>query len=673
MDETSKQNSRFDRKDSRQIFWNAFGLFLISTLVYSRALWCDFVLWDDPYYVLRNQMVRSGISWKSLAHACTTFECANWHPLTWMSLMLDYQLFGLKPWGFHLTNILLHGLNSALLFVWLAMLSIRTHKLGIGHAWIVAAVFAVHPVHVESVAWITERKDVLATLFGLFSLIAYDRWILSRLTAWNIMCFVCFALSLSAKPLFVTLPCVLLLVDYWPAGRLFQNVEPLLNPSSLAFQESSGRVFVRRIFEKIPLILLSACSCVITFWAQSHGGAVQSLSKLPFANRIPNAIVNYGSYLRLMIWPTRLSAFYPLSRSQWTDFEVIFLLVAFILFTSSAIVLRGRFPAIAMGWFWFLGTLVPVIGLIQVGSQAIADRYLYVPIVGATIAIVVIVSALLDQVRIIPVVRKVGVFCILFVMSLRTWHQIETWQNTESLARHSLEISPNSWNAHLLCGLAHFAAGRKSEAEAEYELTLKIYPEASNARTRLGNLKADKGQLKAALEQFQIGLELRPNDGLMRCHYANVLIRNGQLDDALVQYQLALPKSLDDFEFFRDYGRALILAGQPDLAIHRLERAVQLAPSDLTCRLRLANGVLKSQISTSTQKSNAERFVETCAKITKSAEALLILADWKLQNRADVAGREYWEAAMASAKREGRDDLLKQGQELISKVQIERN
>jgi tetratricopeptide (TPR) repeat protein len=258
-------------------------------------------------------------------------------------------------------------------------------------------------------------------------------------------------------------------------------------------------------------------------------------------------------------------------------------------------------------------------------------------------------------------------------MSLRTWHQIETWQNTESLARHSLEISPNSWNAHLLCGLAHFAAGRKSEAEAEYELTLKIYPEASNARTRLGNLKAEKGQLKAALEQFQIGLELRPNDGLMRCHYANVLIRNGQLDDALVQYQLALPKSLDDFEFFRDYGRALILAGQPDLAIHRLERAVQLAPSDLTCRLRLANGVLKSQISTSTQKSNAERFVETCAKITKSAEALLILADWKLQNRADVAGREYWEAAMASAKREGRDDLLKQGQELISKVQIERN
>ncbi|MDB5385411.1 MAG: repeat-containing protein YrrB [Planctomycetaceae bacterium] len=611
--------------DTDRRFRHAFWLFWLAVALYSRALFGDFVSWDDPQYILRNRMVQGGLSWTSLQNAWTTFECANWHPLTWMSLMLDYQLFGLRPWGFHLTNVLLHGMNSALLYLWLVSVSDHTRRLSSGQIWFVAAVFAVHPVHVESVAWITERKDVLATLFGLLSLLAHARWVTSGLTRWKMACTLCFALSLCAKPLFVTLPCVLLLVEFWPLRRWNWTPGVETNPSTPNSGIGSRWSFLQSVLEKWPLFALSLMSCVVTFWAQQEGGSVRTFSQVPFAARFPNAIVNYSSYLQIMVWPAQLCTFYPMSRNEWTNPQVIIASGTLILVTALGICFRRRYPGLLMGWFWFLGTLVPMIGIVQVGSQSIADRYLYVPIIGVTLALVVGLSALLDRAGISPSGRKAMSIVVVILLSGLTWRQIGTWNSTESLARHSLQVVPDNWNGHMLLGIVHDKAGRTSDAEAEYTVALKYNPEASNARNNLAILLMSQDRVKEALEHYRIGLELRPRYGIMRANFANALARQGELKRALEQYELAAEDLRNSADLHRNYGTTLILAGQSDLAIPVLERAVELAPADLTTQLRLAKALLNSPAAIPDRVQRARELAANVAAKSDSAEAQLLL------------------------------------------------
>jgi Tfp pilus assembly protein PilF len=557
-------------------------VFLLSVVLYSRALTCEFVSWDDPQYVLRNRMVQGGICWSSLERAWTTFECANWHPLTWMSLMLDYQIFGLRPWGFHLTNVLLHGLNSALLYLWLASLARRTGRLSAGQVWFIALVFAVHPVHVESVAWVTERKDVLATCFGLLSLLAHDRWVYLRQVRWSILCTVAFALSLCAKPLFVTLPCVLLLVEYWPMHRWGWN-RHFATQDVAASESTLNRSFLYCVVEKWPLFVLSLASCIVTCWAQQDGGSVRTFSQMPFSSRIPNAILNYSSYLQIMSWPVSLCTYYPMGGNQWTDVRVIVAVGVLTLVSLISLCLRHRCPAVLMGWCWFLGTLVPMIGLVQVGSQSIADRYLYLPLIGATLALAAGATVLMDRLRIPTAARRGLVTGVLLVLSGLTWQQIGTWKDTESLARHSLKVVPENWNGHLLLGITHDRAGRADDAIAEYELALKWNPEAGNARNNLAVLLMSQGRISDALEHYRVGLELRPRYGIMRANFANALVRHGKLPEAIAQYELATRELHDNPGLYRNYAIALVSAGRADLAIPVLGRALELAPADPVC------------------------------------------------------------------------------------------
>ncbi|MDB5388657.1 MAG: Tetratricopeptide 2 repeat protein [Planctomycetaceae bacterium] len=656
----------------RGILGPALCLFGVAVLVYSRALWCDFVLWDDPDYVLRNRLVQSGFSVRSLWRAMTTFECANWHPLTWLSLMLDFQLYGLRPWGFHLTNVLLHGLNSALLFVWLTTLSAKTRQIGMGQVWFIAAVFAVHPVHVESVAWISERKDVLATFFGLLSLLAYQKWMDSRQMSGKVVGTIFFAMSLCAKPLFVTLPCVLVLVEFWPL-RIWgwSRVNPLEEVTE-SQAEQSRLGFFHCAIEKWPLFLLSLISCVTTIWAQQQGGAVHSLSQLAWSERFRNAVANYGSYLVILIWPVRLCAFYPLGNDTWSNWRLVGGIGAVVFVSLVAIALRRRCPGVLMGWFWFLGTLVPMIGLVQVGGISVADRYLYVPLIGVTIAVVIGSTAIMDRMGISAVVRTgLGVTITALLCGL-TWQQIGTWSNTETLARRSLEIVPDNWNGHLLLATVHEEAGRWTEAEFEYDLTLKLHPTASTARNNLAILMVSQGRIESALEHYRIGLDLKPRSGLMRMNFANALSRHGQVQDALVQYELACHDELDNEKLFRNYGSLLIEADKPEMAVAVLERAVELAPRDLACQLLLARAVLKCPQSPSERWLDAESFVEKIANKFDCAEAHLILAEVKFRTGIPAASQVACEAAMKAAKREKRDDLLRRGENLMSKTEQSR-
>jgi hypothetical protein len=341
-------------------------LALAAIIVYWPAGKYDFINLDDYAYVAENQNIQSGLSWQSIRWAFTTGYVSNWHPLTWLSLMLDCQLFGVRSGPMHVVNVLFHIANTILLFVVMA----RMTK-AVWQSVFIAGLFALHPLYVESVAWITERKDVLSTLFWLLTMLAYVRYVERPSAGRYIAVLILFASGLLAKPMLVTLPFVLLLLDYWPLGRF----------SSPGFSVKTA------LLEKVPPLILSIISSVVTFIAQQHGGAVIASNRLPFDERVLNAVVSYLDYLGKMFWPAGLAVFYPYSAKAISVFSVVMSGAVLILITIFCIYHARRYKYILVGWLWYLGTLVPVIGIVQVGAQAMADRYTYVPLIGIFIII----------------------------------------------------------------------------------------------------------------------------------------------------------------------------------------------------------------------------------------------------------------------------------------------
>ena len=500
------------------------ALTAVTLAVFSQVWNFDFIIYDDPAYVTANPQVKAGLSAKNFVWALTTSHTHNWHPLTWLSLMLDCSLFGPDPGWLHLTNLLLHTANTILLFVVL----FRMTK-ALWPSAFVAAVFALHPLHIQSVAWIAERKDVLSTLFWLLTMLFYIRYAEQPRPGRYLLTLVVFALGLMAKPMLVSLPFILLLLDYWPLNRFGNSKRSILN----------------LLLEKIPLVVLSAVSCVITFIIQQQSGAVKGVVQFPFAVRIANALVSYVQYLAKMFWPADLSVFYPHPGRLLHPSEAMFCALLLVAVTVLAIRLARTHGYLFVGWAWYIGTLIPVIGLVQVGEQAMADRYTYVPLIGLFIIIGWGLPDLLAGYAFRETLLSIAAAVVLLAMAGSTYLQLCYWQNSVTIFEHAVEATPNNRFAHanlgaelllqnkldhaiehfekvliidpldamshLNIGVALFRIGRTDEAVSHFNEALRIEPEFVEAHVNLGIALTKQGRTQQAIEHYTEALRIDPS------------------------------------------------------------------------------------------------------------------------------------------------------------------
>jgi tetratricopeptide (TPR) repeat protein len=534
-----------------------------------------FINFDDDQYVTDNFHVKAGLSWPGIVWAFRSDYADNWHPLTWISHMLDCQLYGLNPVGHHFTNVIFHIANTVLLFLFLSWTTGSTWRSGF-----VAALFAFHPLHVESVAWVAERKDVLTTFFGMLTLLAYakhvtgGKWQVARATGtlspvtchlspFYFLALFFFACGLMSKPMVVTLPIVLLLLDFWPFRRL----------PNIKFQISD----LRLLAEKIPFFALSLASGVITFLVQRAGGAVSSLDTVPLSFRIANAGVSYLRYLSKTFWPVDLAVFYP-PPTHWPPGLVVasmlFILVCSVLFVW----LARRHPYLFVGWFWFLGTLIPVIGLVQVGLQAMADRYMYIPSIGLFIAVVWGFNALLNKwLQKNWCAPAVGAAVLAGCMA-DAWTQLKYWQNSMTLFSHARAVTTENYVADSHLGEAFDEMGQFDKAVAFLKESARINPHFARGESELGVALANQGKLAEAIECFRKAVQLRPKDARLQYNLGMALLNRSQPDEAASQFLKALQLSPDFARAHCELAVALLEQGKTAEAVEHLSNAIRLDP-----------------------------------------------------------------------------------------------
>jgi tetratricopeptide (TPR) repeat protein len=543
-------------------------------IVYGQVVGFDFINIDDRAYVWENPAVQSGLNSRSIYWAFTSFYSANWHPLTWLSHMLDAQLFG--PWagGHHLTNTILHTINSLLVFIVFRSMTGSVWKSGL-----VALLFAVHPAHVESVAWVAERKDVLSTMLWLLAMLAYARYTRVResgdASPWLRMLpvIILFALGLMAKPMLVTLPFALLLCDYWPLGRLkkLRDLRPLL-------------------IEKIPLFILTTASSLITVIAQSSAGATASLGAVPLSGRLANAIVSYGRYVRMMFYPVELGLWYPLDAA--TDPLILFASGALLLLVTVFVwrFRRGN-EYLVMGWLWFLGTLVPVIGLIQVGLQSHADRYTYIPYLGLFV-IVVWGGASISR-RWPAGQRAAGAAAVLIVIVLTAvaYRQTALWRDSETLYTHTLSFTEN--NHFLMSNLCLYYLRRSDVATADRKCSelLAQMPPSADAFQILGYLKIETGKYPEAVMLLQEASRLDPSSAQIQLQLAEALARQGNPNEAEATLRRAMTTNKVATETVARTSSALAAAflksGRKDKAIEYYQKVLSIKQDSTEARENL--------------------------------------------------------------------------------------
>jgi tetratricopeptide (TPR) repeat protein len=543
------------------------ALLLATFAVYAQVRHFDFVNYDDPDYTTGNLHVRQGLTAQGLEWALTSRDAANWFPVTWVSHMLDSQFFGLESGWDHLHNVLLHALAAILLCIFLERAT--------GTRWrsaLVAFLFALHPLHVESAAWVAERKDVLSACFWFLTLWAYLRYTERPGSGRYLVVFLGLCLGLMAKPMVVTLPCVLLLLDYWPLARL----------------RLLGR---KAVWEKLPLLGLSGAAAAITYLVQEHAGAVKAL---PLETRLANATLSYTLYILKTFWPSRLAVFYPYPRG----FAFLPLLAAGLFLavvTTGVIVLCRRSPYLLTGWGWFVVTLVPVIGLVQVGGQARADRYMYIPIVGLLIMLVWGAAEILERWRAKVLAVPLAATTCLACAAL-TWIQVGYWRNSETLFRRALEVTDDNAVAnHNLGNYLMASPGRLSEAILYLETAVRIDPDSAPAHTDLGSALAKSGRLPEAIAQFQEAIILAPDSPIPHNNLGSTLTEAGRLPEAIAEFQTALrldpaydearrnlaaAQTGGSAETNSSRGLALLKAGDATGALAELEAALRINPSD---------------------------------------------------------------------------------------------
>jgi len=554
------------------------GLAVMTFAIYAQVIGHQFITLDDDGYIKENGMVNRGVTLAGVAWAFTTFDQGNWHPLTWIAHMIDSQLFGMNAGGHLLVNALIHVANTLLVFWFLLR---TTHA-----RWpsaLVAALFALHPLHVESVAWAAERKDTLSTFFGLLSLIAYARYAEARSNGRYAWTAITLALGLLAKPMLVTWPFVMLLLDYWPLRR---------------FDLTSRKKVTTKVWpllrEKLPLFALVAASAVITSLAQSHGGTVRTFQEFPIALRLSNALASYVKYVLLAFWPNDLAVYYPYTTAGTPAWQII--CAAFLLIGITALCFSQRKirPYLVVGWLWFLGTLVPVIGIVQVGGQTMADRYFYIPSIGLFIALVFGLAEVAKSWRVAPLLSAGIAGGVLLILATLTNAQIQRWRNSFTLFEHTLAVTPPNLRIENSLGLAMGASGRYDEAAANFEKTLQIDPNFYDGLVGMGVTRALQGRLPEAIEHFQAAIRSQPDAPKAHVQLALALWKQNRDQAALEEMGRASQLSPEDADIRADLGLALELAGRIPEAIEQLHEALRLNPNSGEAHNNLGLALLAS-------------------------------------------------------------------------------
>jgi tetratricopeptide (TPR) repeat protein len=563
-------------------------LALVTAALYWPMMHHRFINVDDEQYITSNPHVQAGLTWPGIVWAFENTEAANWHPLTWISHMLDCQLFGLNPGGHHLTSLLFHVANTLLLFLWLNQLT--------GALWrsaFVAALFAWHPLHVESVAWAAERKDVLSAFFWMLALIAYTRYaqrvtgircqvtrtasFLSRVTCHvsrdYFLALLFFVFGLMSKPTVVTLPFVLLLLDFWPVQRFNRSTIP------------------RLLLEKLPFFALALAGSVVTYLIQKSGGAVWSSGALPFHARVANALLAYVRYLSKTFWPADLAIIYPYPQ-HWPVMAVMGAALMLAIWSGLFIWRARQNPYLLAGWFWFLGTLIPAIGLVQVGSQSMADRYTYLPGIGLFI---LIVWGLNDFLNFRPQGRKMAMLIGGLALAgclVCTGIQLNYWQNSIILLRHALEVTTGNFVACNFLGRALDDAGKKDEALLRYAESVRIESHYPQAQYNLGMALLNRGWAEKACEPLAAAVRLMPDDAGARYYFGKALMDGGRLDDAIAQFNEALRLNPNLAGAQSKLALVLIKQGKTAEAIPHFAETVRLLPNDAEARFNLGLALL---------------------------------------------------------------------------------
>ena len=533
-------------------------LVAIVWIVFGQTLGHEFINYDDHEYVYENPRITSGLSLGGIGWAFTHVHSSNWHPLTTISHMLDCSLFGLQPWGHHFMNVLLH--SAAAVFLFLALLELT------GARWpsaFVAALFAIHPLRVESVAWVAERKDVLSGLFFMLVLWGYARYAHARrpTSGQYVLIVVLFALGLMCKPTLVTVPFVLLLLDYWPLRRV------------------ASKSLRDLLIEKIPFFVLSAGSCVATVLAQEK--TINTLDEFSLGSRIGNAMVSYVAYIGQMIWPARLAVFYPFPESGWNIAQSTVAFLVLVVISVAFFVFRNKSPYLLVGWLWFLGMLIPMIGIIQVGNQTRADRYTYLPQIGLYLLLTWGAIELLIK---WPRLRQTFiVIAVLIVAALiaDSYVQISFWQNSETLWKRALTTTSRNHVAHANLGNALMKKeGRVDEGITHCRQALEIHSNYPEAHNYLGYGLASKGEWTDAISSFRAALRRNPNFPEAHNNLAISLSQLGKHDEALVECQAALQVKKDYVEGHCNMALILLQLGRRDEAFNHLQEALRLKPDD---------------------------------------------------------------------------------------------
>jgi len=552
-------------------------------------MWHDFVDYDDGGYFFDNAHVLAGLSLENVGWAFRTTHASNWHPITWLSLMLDAQLFGPAPFGPHLSNVLLHAINAVLLFRLLQRLT--------GAHWrsaFVAGLFALHPLHVESVAWVSERKDVLSAFFGLLTLLCYGRYAQAqqrkdqthaksdtppRPKRDYLLALLFFVLGLMSKPMLVTLPFAMLLLDWWPLGRIPTRLDQAA--ANQAFSQEQFRpkfsfsVLVPLLIEKLPFFVLSAASCAVTLVAQHE--PVKAMEQLPSSMRVVNAVVAYAAYLGKTFWPVNLAI--PYLHPGYWPFGVFCLSAAALLAVCIFVLWYGRkWPFLVTGWFWYLGMLVPVIGLVQVGPQSMADRYTYLPLIGVFMMVIWGISTALARWRFPRAAARIGAIAILSVCAARTFDQLGHWQNTETLFQHTATVTKDNYIAHYNLGHFYFRKNRINEAIQHYSRAVQIRPHYDDALNNLGIALAVNGELDAAVERLQKAIEVAPHRPDTYYNLGNVLVMQRRLEEAATAYKQALTLNPDYPEAHSNLANVLAMQGDKNEAAKHYIEALRLNP-----------------------------------------------------------------------------------------------
>ncbi len=585
-----RDRSLTDRRQGRarsQAVLVYLSLTAITWLVFGQTLRHDFVNFDDHVYVYDNPLVTRGLTINGIVGAFTHAHARNWHPLTTNSHMLDCQLYGLNAGGHHFTNLVLHTIAVLLLF---RVLRVTTRAL-----WpsaFVAALFAIHPLHVESVAWVSERKDVLSAVFFMLTLAAYVRYARAPSPGRYFIVALMFTLGLMSKPMLVTVPFVLLLFDYWPLRR-FDTVSPLKSKGGIVgwLNRRPNYLFL----EKTPLLVLSGLSCLVTIGAQDP--ATGLLEQLPFTWRLNNALLSYIEYVRQTFWPARLAVFYPHPNNARSIWQVTLATTFLLVISAIAILLRKKRPYVLAGWFWYIGMLVPVIGIVQIGEQGHADRYTYLPHIGLFLVIVWTAADFSTAWRLLRGYLWLVATATLAILSYGAVVQTSFWKNSERLWNHTLSVTSNNDFAHNNLGFLYLRRGEPDKAISHFETALKVRSGNSQTRynlgtalvhTNLANALAREGRPAEAIMHYEEALKLRPDYGDAYYNFGSVLFQQGRIDDAIAQWQKALAMQPNDAGAHTSLGNAFLQKDWPDKAITHYQKALEIDPREVNARNNMA-------------------------------------------------------------------------------------